>query len=225
MSAIDDPGANRPVVWIDPDFAEAALRFASPSWELPELTDRQRSFLCIAADLCRGRLGLPFAMHVNMALKSGAKPAELKEVILHAAPDAGFTSALSAMLRLKLLTWRRGLRERRRGAAQTAAAGAAPDILALLPPTTDPALAEQFRRAILPIWLRPGLELEDRVLVTIACDVTQGTLGEPFSFHLAIADVAGVPRARLEQTVQFVSEYAFGRSWQGLLAMRRPDGD
>ncbi len=53
---------------------------------------------------------------------SGAKRAELKEVILHAAPGAGFISALSAMLRRKLLTWRRGPRERRRGGAQTAAA-------------------------------------------------------------------------------------------------------
>jgi alkylhydroperoxidase/carboxymuconolactone decarboxylase family protein YurZ len=163
-------------------------------------------------------------MQVNMALRSGAKRAELKEVILHAAPDAGFTSALSAMLRLKLLTWRRGRRERQPGGAQTAGSGAAPDIPALLPPATDPALAEQFRRAILPICRRPGLELEDRVLVTIACDVTQGTLGQPFAFHLAIAEAAGVPRTRLEQTVQFVSEYAFGRSWQALLAMRRPDG-
>lgn len=54
--------------------------------------------------------------------------------------------------------------------------------------------------------------------------MTQGTLGEPFAFHLAVAEAAGVTRARLEQTVQFVSGYAFGRSWQALRAMRRPDG-
>lgn len=220
MSAIDDPKANRPVFLIDRDFGEAALRFANPSWEMPELSDKQRSFMCMAADMCRGWLGLPFAMHAKMALKSGAKRSELKEVILHAAPDAGFTIALSAMLRLKLMTWWRGLRER----APAAGGEAPPDIMALLPPGTDPAVAEQFRLGVLPIWQRGGLAFEDRVLVTLACDVTHHTLGAPFAFHLAIAEAAGVPKARLQKAVMFVAEYAFGKSWEALAAMENRGG-
>ncbi|MGH8225545.1 MAG: carboxymuconolactone decarboxylase family protein [Gammaproteobacteria bacterium] len=217
MSAIDDPKANRPVFLIDKDFAEAALRFANPSWELPELSDKQRSFLCMAADMCGGWLGLPFMMHAKMALKSGAKRSELKEVILHAAPDAGFTIALSAMLRLKLFTWWRGFRERKQAPAPSGNAPA--DIMALFPSDADPELKEQFRRGILPIWQRGGLAFEDRVLITLACDVTQQTLGASFAFHLAIAEAAGIPQARLRKTVMFVAEYAFGKSWDALAAM------
>lgn len=217
MSAIDDPKANRPVFLIDRDFAEAALRFANPSWELSELSDKQRSFLCMAADMCRCWLGLPFLMHAKMALKSGATRSELKEVILHAAPDAGFTIALSAMLRLKLFTWWRGWRER--GQAPVASGASMPDIMALFPPGTDRDLVEQFRRGVLPIWERGGLAFEDRVLLTLACDVTQRTLGAPFAFHLAIAEAVGVPKARLRKTVMFVAEYAFGKSWEALAAM------
>ncbi len=217
MSAIDDPKANRPVFLIDKDFAAAALRFANPSWELPELSDKQRSFLCMATDICRGWLGLPFMLHIKMALKSGARRSELKEVILHAAPDAGFTIALSAMLRLKLLTWWRGLRER--GQVPETAREAPPDIMALFPLGTDPAVREQFRRGILPVWQRGGLAFEDRVLVTLACDVSHHTLGAPFALHLAIAEAAGIPQLRLQQTVMFVGEYAFGKSWEALAAM------
>lgn len=223
MSAIDDPKANRPVFLVDRDFGEAALRFANPSWEMPELSDKQRSFLCMAADMCRGWLGLPFMMHAKMALKSGAKRSELKEVILHAAPDAGFTIALSAMLRLKLLTWWRGLRER--GQAPAASGEMPADIMSLLPPGTDPAVAEQFRLGVLPIWQRGGLAFEDRVLVTLACDVTQRTLGAPFAFHLAIAEAADVPKATLQKAVMFVAEYAFGKSWEALAAMEGRSGD
>lgn len=217
MSAIDDPKANRPVRLIDPDFAAAALRFADPSWESPALSDKQRSFLCMAADLCRCWLGLPFTMHMKMALKSGARRSELKEVILHAAPDAGFTIALSAMLRLKLFTWWRGWRER--GQAPVEVGQTPPDIMALVPPGTDSTVVEQFRLGILPIWQRVGLSFEDRVLVTLACDVMQGITGEPLRFHLAIARAAGVPETALRQTILFVGEYAFGKSWEALSAL------
>ncbi len=219
MSAVDDPKANRPVFMIDKDFGEAAVRLSSPLWSLPDLSDKQKAFLCMTSDVCRAWLGLPFLLHTKMAQRQGAKRYELKELVLFIAPYASFPLALSAMIRLKIFTWWQGWRERREKITPPPLAMEL-NIIELLPASLSPVLAEHFKKTILPLWQRPGLSLEDKILMTIACDVSHQTLGESFRFHLQLAKKANVPMEKVRQTIFFVSEYAFSKAWTAMAVLK-----
>ncbi len=218
MSAVDDPKANRPVFMIDKDFGEAAVRLSSPLWSLPDLSDKQKAFLCMTSDVCRAWLGLPFLMHTKMAQRQGAKRYELKELVLFIAPYASFPLALSAMIRLKIYTCWQGFRERRKKITPPPLELEL-NIVELIPSSLSADLAAHFKKTILPLWQRPGLSLENKILMAIACDVSHQTLGESFKFHLALAKKANVPIEKIHQTIFFVSEYAFGKAWTAMMAL------
>jgi 4-carboxymuconolactone decarboxylase len=82
------------------------------------------------------------------------------------------------------------------GRPQTPSAQLAPDFF---PQVTETVFGR--------IWARPGLELRDRELITIAVLTTLGRLGE-LRGHLIAAQNIGLSRTELVETLIHVSAYA-----------------
>jgi alkylhydroperoxidase/carboxymuconolactone decarboxylase family protein YurZ len=71
MRMPSDKQANAPVFEIDPVFGEIAVAMGQATWTIRELTNREKSLACLAADVYLRDLELPFRMHVEMALANG----------------------------------------------------------------------------------------------------------------------------------------------------------
>jgi alkylhydroperoxidase/carboxymuconolactone decarboxylase family protein YurZ len=89
FSAPGDPRIIGGIRALDRDFAALAEAVGAAMRSLAGLTPRECTLLCLAADVCNQTLGLPFRMHVEAALASGASRWDLREVLLHLAPEAG----------------------------------------------------------------------------------------------------------------------------------------
>lgn len=63
MRLPSDKKANGPVFAIDPTFGEMAVQMGEASWSIPELSPREKVFICIAADVCTRDIELPLHTH------------------------------------------------------------------------------------------------------------------------------------------------------------------
>lgn len=59
MRMPSDKEANAPVFKIDPTFREMAVQMGEVTWSIPELSQREKMPVCIAADLCMRDIELP----------------------------------------------------------------------------------------------------------------------------------------------------------------------
>src|SRR5713226_1247102 len=83
---------------LSPDFERYVLTFVSGEiWSRPALDRRTRSLCTIAALAALGRTN-GLALNIRMALRNGATPAEIVEVLLHLAPYAGFPATWEALV-------------------------------------------------------------------------------------------------------------------------------
>ena len=81
----------------DPEFGDLAVRMAGEVWGRAGLSQKERAFLCIAANVCNQTLDGPYQLHIDLALKGGATPEQIREVLLHMAIYASFPKALQAL--------------------------------------------------------------------------------------------------------------------------------
>ena len=84
---------------MDGGLAELSFRVSTNLWRRPLLTPKERAYMCLATNVCNQTLGDPF--DVSIALRTGATPAALREVIIQMAYCASFPKALQAMLALE----------------------------------------------------------------------------------------------------------------------------
>ncbi|MBV9635551.1 MAG: carboxymuconolactone decarboxylase family protein [Methylobacteriaceae bacterium] len=214
----NDSEANEPLRKLDPTFCEMAVRMGGTSWGIEALSQREKALLCLLADICDHNLGLAFEMHFSMARANDVPLMAIKEVIFHAAPEAGYTNALPALVRFKELCKAHHLEEDiEEPAAQKSAVGSIPaeDLKRL-----DPRFEEAWRTGVTQQWLRPNLTLQERAILSIAAAVSNQTLGSPFKHFVAVALRQGVSTARSGAAISFMSEFGFGKAWQGLEALR-----
>lgn len=134
------------------------------------------------ADICDHNVGLAFEMHIDMALANDVPLVDIREVIFHAAPEAGYTNALQALVRFKEVVKEKQLQEFKDDEAATG--GGIPN---------DPKLHERLESlahgfgetwavAVEQQWQRCHLSIKERALLSIAADVSNQTLGEPFAY-------------------------------------------
>src|ERR1017187_10767962 len=86
-----DKEANARVFTIDPTFGEMALQMGEATWSIPELSQREKVLVCIAADVCTRDIELPLEMHVQMAAANQVLMDDVREAILQSAIEAGHT--------------------------------------------------------------------------------------------------------------------------------------
>ena len=85
---------------LDVVFGQMSIEAGRSIWNIEELTTREKTFLCLLADVCHPYLGLPFELHIGMGMKYGLTVEDFREVLRHLGPYAGYTARAMAFERL-----------------------------------------------------------------------------------------------------------------------------
>lgn len=210
------------VLRLDPVFGSMGIEAARRIWSPSLLSMREKACLLIAGDVAVHELGLPFELHVTMALSKAEMCVEdLRELLRHVAPAAGLNPVSRAFERL---------------AEVVAELGHSPDSHAARPPSphpatpypahalealrsADPKLALAIERQSSELWARPGLDHRERLFASFAIDVVSGTLGQAFAAHVCMALRAGITAAEMHEALRVLAEYSTVRAWEGTISL------
>ncbi|MBR0751090.1 carboxymuconolactone decarboxylase family protein [Bradyrhizobium jicamae] len=208
------------VTSLDPVFGPMGIEAGKAIWGAQALSMREKAVLLIAADLCVPELGMPLELHVGMALGQVKMSVEdLRELLRHIAPDAGFNIVAMGFQRLAEIATELG-----HDVSSTASRSYGRDAvyddatLATLR-RLDSDFADEIDRLSRQLWSRPGLSMRERCLATFAVDVVGGTLGAPFVAHVRLAQKAGLTRAELQVALRALAEFSIPKAWQALVAL------
>ena len=211
------------VTSLDPVFGSMGIEAGRTVWSIRELTMREKSVLFLAADVCVPQFGLPFELHLGMALKQAEMSVEdVRELFRHIAPDAGYGITAGAFQRLVEVANGLGIDPTAKGipSGTTQRAVYSDDTLAELR-ALDRDFAAYVEDQSRQLWSRGGLTPRERAFATLAVDVIGGTLGAPFRSHLALAADAGITRKDLHAAMKLLAEFSIPKVWQALIASRQ----
>jgi alkylhydroperoxidase/carboxymuconolactone decarboxylase family protein YurZ len=193
------------VAALDAEFGPMAVAAGGYAMELPGLTIREKCFTWIADDVCSGHLGLPFELHLQVARAAGTTWGELRAVLRHLAPYAGYPAVVEALARLG-----RYQGDEPDGTPSAAAsAGQPPE-----PPGVDAEFGAWAAEQESVRWAASPLTPRERALLCLAVDVLHQTLGAPMRAHVGAALAAGAGRDTLRALLRLMSELAMGKVWQ-----------
>lgn len=204
------------------DVVLAQMRDATLAWcwAVPELSEREKVFLTLTADVCNATLGTPYEEHVADAAKRGVCAADIRALLRLLAFDTGYPAAEAAMARL----------------AQIGGPGeAAPLAEELVRPGESP-LPEWVRAPLreLDPWFHDYLLLQsrmnspqgegtlsvrERAFVAMSVDVHYQTLGDTFGIHVRRALGGGAGPADVRAALRFLSQFGLTRAWQAWRAL------
>lgn len=208
------------VTELDPVFGRMGIEAGKAIWEDPDLSPREKAVLLIAADICVPELGLPFELHLGMAVKHAEMSAEdVREVLRHVAPLAGFNIVAMAFERaLEIL---RALGHDTRSSAHPTppsapihSSGAFQELR-----RADPLLAANIERTAAQLWRRGGLCPRERCYAALAVDVMSQTLDGPFGEHLHLCQQAGLSKEACASAIRILAEFSGVKAWQARLAL------
>jgi alkylhydroperoxidase/carboxymuconolactone decarboxylase family protein YurZ len=214
---------------IDPVFAQMVRATAGHVRAIPELTDREKTFLCVAADVCQPSLGFAFDAHVRAGLAKGVSTSDIRALLRFASYDCGYPAAMAGFERLAEFEAANGITpaEVEPLAADLVATGpdAAPSPLpeparALLA-ELDPHFLEHFD---LQSRMRTGhgpdtLTERERGFVSLSIDVHYQTLEETFAAHVGRALNGGASREDVRAALRFLAQFGVTRAWRGWKAL------
>lgn len=224
-------------VALDPAFAQMAVATARQAWALPQLSDREKVFLAITADVCQPALGLPFALHVREGRARGVSTEDVRALIRFVSYDSGYPAALAALERLAEIeasTSDGGGDD----PIDTAAAAALlpPELVSTGPDAAPSPLPEPVRErlaALDPGFLDyfdlqsrmraphgPGtLSERERAFATMSVDVHYRTLGDTFAIHTGRALRAGATHEDVRAVLRFNAQFGSTRAWEAWHAL------
>lgn len=197
------------VVALDATFGPMAVDAGGYAATLPGLTMREKAFIWMADDVCGGHLGLPFELHVIVARQSGVTWAELRAVLRHLAPYAGYPAVVEAFVRLCEIQ-----RDEPDGEVTVEPPGTPPAL-----PGNDDGFDAWVAGQDEARWDTALLSVRERALLCVAVDVLQQTLGAPMRAHVEAALAADVDEETLRSLLRLMSELAMGKVWQAFDAL------
>ncbi|WP_328606309.1 carboxymuconolactone decarboxylase family protein [Amycolatopsis sp. NBC_00345] len=205
---------------LDPAFARMAEATARFVGAVPGLTEREKVFLRVVADVCQPSLGLPFEAHVRAGLAAGVSVVDIRTLLRFIAYDTGYPAAAAGFERLVELEETLGLPrpELPLPAEDLLAPGPSP-----LPPPVraqlaelDPHFAEFFdlqsRMRTDPGFA--GLSERERGFATMSVDIHYQTLGETFTAHVGRALRGGASPDDVRSVLRFNAQFGATRVWQ-----------
>ncbi len=217
------------ITGLDPVFAQMAAASVGHCWAVPELSDREKVFLALVADVCQPALGLPFETHVREGLRRGLSTADMRALLRLISYDSGYAAALAALERLTEIEAAAGLprpdaESLPRELVETGP-GAAPT------PLPEPVRAELS--GLDPYFLEyfdlqsrmrgvqgPGtLSVRERAFMTMSVDVHYQTLDETFRIHVGRALGAGASHEDVRAVLRFNAQFGATRAWQAWKAL------
>lgn len=210
------------VLRLDPVFGSMGLEAARGIWSPSLLSMREKACLLLAGDIAVRELGLPFELHVAMALsKVGMSVEDLRELLRHVAPAAGLNPTSRAFERLAVVVAELGHCPNSHGSRALSPHPATPypaHALGVLR-SADPRLAQAIETQSSELWARPGLGHRERLFASLAIDVVSGTLGRAFAAHACMALRAGVTVAEMHEALRVLAEYSTVRAWEATIAL------
>jgi alkylhydroperoxidase/carboxymuconolactone decarboxylase family protein YurZ len=207
----------------DAMFAQMATATVDHAWAVPQLTDREKVFLSVVADVCQPTLGLPLELHVRAGLARGVSTADIRALLRFISYDSGYPAALAALDRLAEIEAAAGLSRAdcEPLAAELLEAGPSPlpapvrDALREL----DPHFAEYFDRQSRMRSGPGGLTVRERAFATMSVDVHYQTLDETFRIHIDRALGAGATHDDVRAVLRFNAQFGATRVWRAWRAL------
>jgi alkylhydroperoxidase/carboxymuconolactone decarboxylase family protein YurZ len=217
------------VASLDPLFAQMGTATARHSWAVPELTDREKVFLAVTADICQSAFGQPFQMHVTRGLRLGVSTADIRALIRLISYDTGYHAAAAAIERLVEIEAAAGITAPETPLLDDALVSTGPD--AAQSPLPEPIRAqlleldahftEHFElqsRMRLPSG--PGtLSVRERAFSTMSIDIHYQTLDETFQIHVSRALGGGASPEDVRAVLRFSAQWGVTRAWRAWKAL------
>ena len=94
---VSDPAIREALMGVDPDFGDLTSRMAGEVWGRGGLTQKERAYVSLGADVCSQTLSGPLQFHIDMAMKDGASREQVREAILHMVIYGSFPKVLQAI--------------------------------------------------------------------------------------------------------------------------------
>lgn len=224
LEATDRPSIIDALDGVAPDLAQLAISFVyGQIYTRPQLTLKERQLVTVAALAAMGHARPQLKFHIAGALNAGCSSHEMVELMLHLVVYAGFPAGLNGVFAAQEVFTERGLRH-------VPAPGPAPDdsqryaagwealrridghageqVIASLA-----GLAPDLGRFIIEfgfgdIYTRPGLDLVQRELATVALLAALGTAAPQLKVHVhGLLNVGGT-RDQVVETLIHIAAYA-----------------
>jgi alkylhydroperoxidase/carboxymuconolactone decarboxylase family protein YurZ len=214
---------------VDQVFAQMVGATAEHARAIPELTDREKTFLCVAADVCQGSLGFAFEAHVRTGVAHGVSTSDIRALLRFISYDCGYHAATAGLERLAEY-------EARHGITPVAVEPLPDDLLGVGPDAAPSPLPEAVRGQLMELDAHflehfelqsrmrsahgPGTLTErERGFASLSIDVHYQTLEETFQAHIGRALRGGASRADVRAALRFNAQFGVTRAWHGWKAL------
>ncbi|MFI5588363.1 carboxymuconolactone decarboxylase family protein [Amycolatopsis sp. NPDC051758] len=214
---------------LDPVFTQMAGATAEFARAIPELTDREKTFLCVTADVCQGSLGLAFTAHVRAGLAAGVSTSDIRELLRFVSYDCGYHAATAGIERIAELEAELGIpRPDAEPLAGTlvstgpdAAPSPLPDAVRARLTELDPHFTTYFDlQSRMRTGHGPGtLSERERGLVSLSVDVHYQTLADTFRIHVGRALRGGATPEDVRAALRFIAQFGVTRAWHAWEAL------
>ncbi|HEY3469966.1 MAG TPA: carboxymuconolactone decarboxylase family protein [Amycolatopsis sp.] len=210
---------------LDTVFAQLAGATEDYVGAILELTDREKTFLRVTADVCQGTLGLPFTAHVRTGLAAGVSTADVRELLRFVSYDCGYHAAAAGLERLADV-------EAELGIARPDAEPLDPELLTPGPSPLPDAVRARLDELDahftgffdLQSRMRAGhgpgtLSERERGLVSLSVDVHYQTLADTFRTHVGRALRGGASPEDVRAALRFNAQFGVTRAWHAWEAL------
>ena len=229
MTTTETPSNLDRLAALDPVFAQMVGATAGYVRAIPELTDREKTFLCVTADVCQASLGLAFTAHVRTGLAAGVSTADIRELLRFVSYDCGYHAAAAGIERIAALETELGL-------ARPDAEPLAPELVSTGPDAAPSPLPEAVRARLteldphftgyfdLQSRMRTGhgpgtLSERERGLVSLSVDIHYQTLADTFRTHVGRALRGGASPEDVRAALRFNAQFGVTRVWHAWEAL------
>lgn len=235
VSGESGPGVLDRLSDIAPDMARLIAEFGyADIYGRPGLTLRQRQLINVAALTAMGTAAPQLRFHADAALHVGVTPGELVETVIHMAVYAGFPAAVNGLAVLREVFSARGVEYvpdpplpaegRRERGLRLLEEVDGPGGQAVVDSLSD--IAPGFAAMIIEfsfgdVYARPGLDLKNRELATIAACTALGHVAPQLKVHLrGFFNVGGTREEAVETIIQVAGYAGFPAALNALTVLR-----
>jgi alkylhydroperoxidase/carboxymuconolactone decarboxylase family protein YurZ len=210
---------------LDPVFAQMTVASVGHARAVPELTDREKTFLNVVADICQGSLGLAFEAHVRAGLRADVTVEDLRELLRFVSYDIGYAAAVAGFEALAALVEEPAsaslLDESLVSTGPDAAPSPLPEPVREQLAGMDPHFAEYFDlQSRMRVGHGPGsLSDRERGLVSLSVDVHYQTLGDTFRIHVNRALGGGASPDDVRAALRLIAPFGVTRAWEAWLVL------
>jgi alkylhydroperoxidase/carboxymuconolactone decarboxylase family protein YurZ len=214
---------------VDPVFTQMLEATEAHARAIPELTEREKTFLCVTADVCQQSLGPAFEAHLRTGEAHGVSTGDVRALLRFISYDCGYHAAVAGLDRLDRF-------EAAHDRARPEVEPLADDLLVTGPGATPSPLPQVFRTQLgeldphfldhfeLQSRMRSGhgpdtLTERERGFASLSVDVHYQTLEETFQAHVGRALRGGASREDVRAALRFIAQFGVTRAWRGWKAL------